>query len=87
MSEDFLEGFRQDRGVIVTLNVSRDQMLRWYKGRVQTAQARSITDGRTVYFPVNILQPFITHTGISGTFRIDFDSNGKFKSIKRYVSE
>ena len=42
-------------------------------------------DGRRVQFPANILKPFLLHSGIRGTFCIEFDAAGKFSGIRRVV--
>lgn len=66
----------------IHLDISREQFLRWYQG-VGSVRARC-TDGRTIAFPAKILQPYITHDGVQGYFRIYFDENNKFREIRRY---
>lgn len=66
--------------VIVNLSISRDEYLRVYKGVARTVVARDI-NGRKIAFPVNVLQPYVSHFGVSGRFRIEFDDNNRFKSI------
>lgn len=68
--------------VIVRLDISSDEMLRWYKGKAQDVLAYSV-DGRRVRFPASVLQPFVTRQGINGYFRILFDSNHKLKGVER----
>lgn len=68
--------------LIVPINISREEYLSWYDGSANAVSACSI-DGVTVNFPVNILRPFITHSGVDGTFAIYFDDNNKFLDIKR----
>ncbi|MBU2710175.1 DUF2835 domain-containing protein [Zooshikella harenae] len=67
--------------VTVTLNISPEEYLRYYKGSAKQVLAHTF-DGRSVSFPANILQRFLTHEGIQGQFVIEFDSEGHFKSVK-----
>jgi len=68
--------------IIVNLNISPEEYTYWYMGSARTVLATSI-DGRSVRFPANILQPFITHQGIQGMFCIFFKADGKFDRIER----
>ncbi len=66
--------------LIVPIKISADQYLSYYEGNVKNISARA-TDGRQVLFPANILKPFITTLGISGVFKLNYDSNGKLTNI------
>ncbi len=66
----------------VSININRDEYLKWYQGAASTVLATTPT-GQSVRFPASILQPYITRTGVSGTFNIYFDDNNKFKEIKK----
>lgn len=68
--------------MIVPLHITREEYLAWYQGSAKIVHAKT-ADGRTIQFPANILQPFVTHAGIKGTFAIYFDERNKFKAIKR----
>jgi len=68
--------------IIVNLNISPEEYIYWYTGAARTVLATSI-DGRSVRFPANILQPFITRQGIQGQFCIFFKADGKFDRIER----
>jgi hypothetical protein len=68
--------------IIVNLNISPEEYTYWYTGTARTVLATSI-DGRSVRFPANILQPFVTREGIQGTFCIYFKPDGKFDRIER----
>lgn len=74
--------FTKAKQVVVDLHIPEDEYLRVYRGSARTVLARSI-DGRRISFPANILQPFVTRTGISGRFRIRFDADGRFHSIEK----
>jgi len=64
------------------LTLSYDEYSAVYKGHAQHVIAQSF-DGRTVRFPADILKPYLTHSGIQGTFEIHFDKNNKFKSLEK----
>lgn len=68
--------------IVVDITIPADEFIRHYQvsGAVVVARSR---DGRMVRFPANILQSFVTHSGISGSFEIQFDTSGKFSSIRR----
>lgn len=68
--------------VIVRLHIDAEEFLRYYRGSAKVVSAPDIY-GRSVRFPANILQPFITREGIQGVFEIFFDESGKFVSIEK----
>lgn len=67
--------------VTVRLNISPERFQAYYQGAVEYVVAPSI-DGRTIQFPARVLRPFVSHQGIQGTFKITFDANLKFYSIR-----
>ena len=70
------------KSIIVSLAISTEEFQRLYEGSVKTVFARVI-DGRSIRFPAGILRPFVLHNGIRGTFKINFDDDNRFQSIKR----
>lgn len=68
--------------VVVNLKISADEYLKVYKGTGKRVFARDIF-GRSVQFPVNILQKFVTREGVCGQFEINFSDEGKFINITR----
>lgn len=68
--------------IYVQLNIPADEFQRLYEGTAKTVNARSL-DGRTVKFPASILRPFVTYSGISGTFAIHFTEENRFKHIEK----
>lgn len=76
--------FTKAKQVVVDLNIPEEEYLRVYRGSARTVFAYSI-DGRRVSFPANILQSYVTRTGIHGRFRIRFDEQGRFSSIEKLV--
>ncbi|WP_426417433.1 DUF2835 domain-containing protein [Aestuariirhabdus sp. LZHN29] len=70
------------QSLIVDILIPAEQYRAHYAGAVRQVQARS-RDGRLVVFPSEILRPFVTRNGIEGSFRIEFDMQGKFQRIER----
>lgn len=68
--------------IIVDIHLSTDEYLLHYQGQVTQVSATA-RDGRRVQFPSRILQPFVSHDGIHGTFVIQFDERHKFMGIER----
>lgn len=68
--------------VRLSLRLTKDQLMRYYAGNVKQVVAKDLR-GKVIRFPVNILQPYVTHDGISGLFSICFDQTGRFVSIER----
>jgi len=68
--------------VLISLSISADEYIRVYQGSAKTV---STIDhyGRRIRFPVNILQPYVTHEGVYGVFAIEFDNNNKFIGIQQ----
>jgi hypothetical protein len=68
--------------VIVDIHVSAEETLRVYEGSARFIYAHAL-DGRSVKFPVNIMKKFVSLDGIQGRFVIEFDTDKKFKDIRR----
>jgi len=68
--------------LIVDLEIPREKYLTLYQGYIKHVKAVA-RNGQTVRFPASVLQPFVTHEGIHGTFCIFFDADHKFKSMER----
>lgn len=68
------------------LDIPADTLLQYYRGAAASVRARSV-DGRTVQFPVNVLQPYVTHEGVRGEFVLCFDDNHRFVSIRKLDSQ
>lgn len=68
--------------IAVDLRVSADEYLKFYRGQASVVTCRS-RDGRRIQFPVSILNPYLTRDGVSGSFEIQFDAQGKFVAISR----
>lgn len=68
--------------VVVDLRITQEEYLLLYKTYTRSVRATS-RDGRSIRFPAGILQRFVEHEGVRGTFRIRFDENHKFQRIER----
>ncbi|MFT6388789.1 MAG: hypothetical protein ACJAUP_002172 [Cellvibrionaceae bacterium] len=68
--------------VIVSLTIAADEYIKLYQGSVRSVYTQT-AEGRSIRFPANILQPFVTHEGIKGHFSIEFDQENRFKKICR----
>jgi len=68
--------------VRVSLTISSDRYLAFYKGTADTVVTRT-ADGRKVKFPARVLRQFLTHDGIDGEFTIQFNEHHKFVGIKK----
>lgn len=72
--------------VDVSLSISSHEYLAYYAGIADTVLAKS-RDGRRIRFPARVLRPFLTHQGIHGNFRIQFDDRNKFVAIDQLPEE
>jgi hypothetical protein len=64
------------------IHIPADEYLKYYKGTARAVHAQTI-DGRSVQFPANVLQPFVTRDGITGQFVMYFDQDNKFLRIEK----
>ena len=77
----YLGGDNSMPEVIVSLNISADEYLKLYQGAAKSVYTRT-SKGRSIRFPANILQPFVSHQGIKGEFIIRFDRDNRFVDIQ-----
>lgn len=68
--------------VIVDVVIHRDDWLRVYEGTAWRVRVRA-RDGRSVVFPARILQPWMAHDGVFGSFIIHYDGDGRFHSVEK----
>jgi Protein of unknown function (DUF2835) len=68
--------------IIVDITITADEYLKRYQQPNAVVLCHS-RDGRSVRFPAGLLQPYVSHSGIRGSFSIAFDNAGKFKTIKK----
>ena len=65
-----------------SLVISAEQYQSYYRGSAKFVLVQK-EDGRTLKFPADKLQQFVTHDGIQGRFEIVFDDNHKLVSLSR----
>ncbi len=68
--------------ITVTINLTTQQVENYYRGHARWVVVAA-ADGCTVQLPLSVLHPFISKTGIHGTFIVTTDQRHKFKSIDR----
>jgi len=73
---------RMDNIFYIQLNITSAEFWHYYAKNANSVLATS-HDGRRVQFPANALQPFVTHSGVQGAFKLVIDENTKLKSINR----
>lgn len=68
--------------LIVDIHLPKEEYLKVYQSYVR--QVRAVArSGESVRFPVTVLQPFLGHDGIRGSFELHFDGNNKYVDIKK----
>lgn len=68
--------------VVLDIVISAADYQRFYRGQARMVQGWAL-DGRSVRFPASLLRTVVSHDGVCGRFLIEFDTQGKFQSIKR----
>jgi hypothetical protein len=68
--------------IIVDINIPAQDILQYYKGLVANVSAVAL-DGQIVQFPVNLLRPFMTYSGVQGRFSIKYNASGKCQEINK----
>lgn len=66
----------------IHLDISTTDFQHYYSNNINSVIAIS-HDGQKIQFPANILQPFVSHTGVKGEFKVIVDKNSKLKSISK----
>ena len=65
-----------------SITIDRDEYLRYYAGAASSVRTPT-HQGVVIEFPANALKPWITHSGISGTFCITMSEENKLLNIER----
>jgi len=65
-----------------TLDLSAAEYLKYYSGRARTVNTTTL-EGYVIEFPAINLNPWVSRSGIQGTFMIEFDENNRLQEIKR----
>ena len=67
--------------ILIRLCIPAEEFVHHYRG-VRRVHARAM-DGRTVALPAGALRPFVTHSGVRGTFRFQVGDDGTLLTIER----
>ncbi len=70
------------RNILIDLSISAQDYLAHYQGTARDVLATT-HDGLSVRFPSSVLQKFVTHSGIHGTFRLVFNEANKLTAVER----
>lgn len=65
-----------------SLNISREQALRYYRGEAKVVVVIA-TNGQKIQFPAEHIRAFVDNNGIQGEFSIRFDENNKLIGLRR----
>lgn len=70
------------RVIRFSLNIPTQEMLRYYRGEVQTVVVTT-DEGLRVQFPAVLLRAHVTDNGIFGRFQLKFDDNHRQAGLER----
>lgn len=70
------------RRYVVDLAISADELLRYYRGAASSVVA-SDRGGRRVQFPAAALRPFVSASGVRGTFVLTVTAENRLQSLER----
>ncbi|PHS14030.1 MAG: hypothetical protein COA86_16165 [Kangiella sp.] len=64
------------------IKITAKELEKYYAG---TAKIISVVanNGQRLQFPANLVLPYVTRSGISGHFVLDYSSSGKAKSLSK----
>ncbi|QRY78651.1 DUF2835 domain-containing protein [Pseudomonas sp. PDNC002] len=68
--------------VVLDISLPTHRLQALYRGQANRIQVVS-RDGRQVNLPAHHLRPFITHTGVQGSFELEFDESGRLLALRR----
>jgi uncharacterized protein DUF2835 len=64
------------------LVIEASEIEKYYRGHVRNVIVRA-SNGLNIQFPANLLLPFVDRIGVSGSFRLRYDHNGKVIELLR----
>lgn len=70
--------------VRISLNLSQQEILAYYKGDAQFVIAKA-HDGRMIRFPAASLRHLVSADGVRGDYEIEYDQNGKLNRIRKIM--
>ncbi|WP_448682020.1 DUF2835 domain-containing protein [Pseudomonas nicosulfuronedens] len=68
--------------VVLDISLPADRLQALYRGHANRVEVTS-RDGRRVNLPAHHLRPFVTHSGVHGSFELEFDDSGRLLALRR----
>ncbi|MFV3412495.1 DUF2835 domain-containing protein [Pseudomonas nitroreducens] len=68
--------------VVLDICLPVDRLQAFYRGHVNRVEVVS-RDGRRINLPAYHLRPFVTHSGVHGSFELEFDDSGRLLALRR----
>jgi len=68
--------------VVLDIYLPADRLQAVYRGDANRVLVVS-RDGRRINLPAHHLRPFITHSGVRGSFELEFDDAGLLLALRR----
>ncbi|MCG8905750.1 MULTISPECIES: DUF2835 domain-containing protein [Pseudomonas] len=68
--------------VVLDICLPVDRLQALYRGHVNRVEVVS-RDGRRINLPAYHLRPFVTHSGVHGSFELEFDDSGRLLALRR----
>ena len=65
-----------------TIDLSAAEYLKYYSGRASRVNTTT-HEGYVIEFPANNLKPWVSRSGVKGTFMIEYDDNNRLQQIQR----
>jgi hypothetical protein len=67
---------------VFSLQLTKRQLVPFYNGSRSRIMVKTEA-GSTISLPWRVLQPYVTTSGLSGSFVITYDATGKWKEIRK----
>lgn len=68
--------------LVLDIALPADKLLAVYQGRANRILVKS-REGKSVSLPAHHLRPFLTSSGVFGSFEIEFSSKGKLIQLRK----
>ena len=68
--------------VVLDISLPAGRLQALYRGHASRVRMLS-RDGRWVDLPAYHLRPFVTHSGVHGSFELEFDGSGRLLALRR----
>ena len=66
-----------------SIQIDASEIEKYYQGRVRNILVKA-NNGLKIQFPANLILPYVTHSGVSGQFILQYEDNGKATSLRRF---